>query len=251
MDAEFSLRNVSKSYGDLSVLAGLSLDVPKDRIVALLGPSGCGKTTLLSVIAGVVPTDSGQVLGLAGKEMSYLFQEPRLLDWMTVAQNVAFVLKDKLDREAIGPEVEMWLDRVGLKGYEKIYPRRLSGGQRQRVAMARALAYPSRILLMDEPFKSLDLGLKLDLIRDFLALWTDAPRTVLYVTHDVREAVLLADIVHVLSDKPTVVRSTHEINIPRLERPMDNIDVLKLEHELTLTLLAGRSSPVGQPPPQP
>ena len=166
-EIEFTLENISKSYGDLLVFSGLSLKVKADRIVAFLGPSGCGKTTLLSIIAGLKAPDQGRVDGLAGKSLSFLFQEPRLLDWLTVAGNLAFVLQDKIPRAQLNGQINYYLEQMELLPYRDTYPRKLSGGQRQRVAMARALAYPSRLLLMDEPFKSLDLNLKTALISRF------------------------------------------------------------------------------------
>ena len=181
---ELTLERVTKSYGDLLVLAGLSLEVKADRIVAFLGPSGCGKTTLLSIIAGLKAPDQGRVSGLEGKAISYLFQDPRLLDWLTVAQNLSFVLQDKIPRDELPRRINHYLEQMEILPYRDAYPRKLSGGQRQRVAMARALAYPSRLLLMDEPFKSLDLSLKWALITRFRQIWATAPRTVLLVTHD-------------------------------------------------------------------
>lgn len=236
-ELEFSLKAVTKSYGSLRVLAGLSMEVARNHIVAVLGPSGCGKTTLLSLIAGLIPPDSGAMEGLRDKDFSYLFQDPRLLDWLTVRQNIAFVLKDRIPANQVGPVVESSLARVGLADQGGAYPRRLSGGQRQRVSMARALSFPSRVLLMDEPFKSLDLGLRLDLIGKFLAGWAAAPRTVVCVTHDVKEALLLADQVYVLTAKPTIVRRQYTVEIPRNLRRLDDGRLLSLEQEVTADLL--------------
>ncbi len=231
-EIEFSLHKVTKSYGALKVLNGISLDVAKNQITAILGPSGCGKTTLLSLVAGSRQPDGGEIRGLENKNCSFLFQEPRLLDWLTVTQNIAFVLKDKLPAEEIEPKIESFLKKTGLFAYRNSYPRRLSGGQRQLVAMARALAYPSRILLMDEPFKSLDPALKFDLIQHFLRLWTAEPRTVLYVTHEIKEALLLADEIYILSQKPTVIRSRHPLPIPRSQRRYDDCSLQALEKRI-------------------
>ena len=234
---EFILKGITKSYGDLRVLDGISLAVEENRIVAILGPSGCGKTTLLLLLAGSLLPDSGEIIGLTGKAVSFLFQEPRLLDWLTVAENIAFVLKDRFPPAEVEAKINAVLRRVELAEYGNAYPRRLSGGQRQRAAMARAWAYPSRLLLMDEPYKSLDLGLKLELIRQFLQLWTEEPRTVLYVTHDIKEALLLADEIYLLSAKPTVVRSRYAVPIPRSRRRLDDYTLLALEREITAELL--------------
>ncbi len=229
---EFTLKNISKSYGKLRVLDGLSLEIEKNSITAFLGPSGCGKTTLLSLIAGLNQPDDGEVLGLKNKSISYLFQEPRLLDWLTVADNLGFVLKDQVADNEIKYRIDYYLKHMEILEYRNAYPRRLSGGQRQRVAMARALAFPSRLLLMDEPFKSLDLGLKLELIHRLLLFWTTEPRTIILVTHDTKEAILLADEIFVLSEKPTVIKSHHRISIPRKNRQSTDLSLLRLEQEI-------------------
>ncbi|MCL6615107.1 MAG: ATP-binding cassette domain-containing protein, partial [Firmicutes bacterium] len=160
---EFSLHGIAKSYGPLRVLGGVSFAVERDAIVAVMGPSACGKTTLLSIIAGLRSAEAGAIDGLNGKTMSYVFQEPRLLDWLTVEENVALVIEDLFPPAEVRRRVEAHLEWMGLSAYRHYHPRRLSGGQRQRVSIARAMAYPSRILLKYEPFKSLALGLKLDL----------------------------------------------------------------------------------------
>jgi len=233
----FTLEGISKSYGDLLVFSGLSLEVKANRIVAFLGPSGCGKTTLLSIIAGLKAPDQGRVTGLAGKPFSYLFQEPRLLDWLTVAQNLSFVLQDKIPRSKLTGRINYYLEQMEILPYRDAYPRKLSGGQRQRVAMARALAYPSRLLLMDEPFKSLDLSLKWALITRFRQIWAAAPRTVLLVTHDPKEALLLAHEIYVLSPKPAVIKGYYEVPLPWDEREPDALPLLQLEQEITAALI--------------
>ena len=240
MDVEFSVRGLEKSFDGLPVLAGVSLAVERDAIVAVLGPSACGKTTLLSILAGLVKGDAGEIEGLRGKPISYMFQEPRLLDWLTVAENIAFVLEDLFPADQVRERTRAHLERMELLGYQDYYPRRLSGGQKQRVAMARALAYPSRILFLDEPFKSLDLGLKLDLIDRFLEHWATSPRTVVCVTHDIKEALLLADRVVVLAGKPAMLRGSREIGIPRRERLPNNPALLAIEGEIAGELLGSR-----------
>ena len=234
---EFALSRITKSYGPVKVLADLSLNVKTNSIVAFLGPSGCGKTTLLSIIAGLKAPDQGQVTGVGNKPISYLFQEPRLLDWLTVGENLAFVLKDHIPRFELSERIDYYLEQMEIAAYRDTYPRKLSGGQRQRVAMARALAYPSRLLLMDEPFKSLDLSLKWALMTRFLKLWAAAPRTVILVTHDPKEALLLADEVYVLTPKPAVIKSHHVINIPRPERKPTALSLLQLEQQITAELI--------------
>lgn len=234
---EFVIDGITKAYGPLLVLDHLSLEVKADRIIAFLGPSGCGKTTLLSIIAGLKAPDQGRVSGVCGKTISYLFQEPRLLDWLTVAENLAFVLEGKVPRLELAERVHYYLEQMEIAPYHAAYPRKLSGGQRQRVAMARALAYPSRLLLMDEPFKSLDLSLKWALINRFLQSWSAAPRTVLLVTHDPKEALLLADEIYVLSAKPAVIKNHHLISLPRAMRKPGALPLLQLEQRITSELI--------------
>lgn len=178
------LKNVTKLFGERCVLDDISLELTEGKITAVLGESGAGKTTLLNVIANNIPFD-GSVEG--GGRVSYLFQSPVLLPNLTVEGNLKFVLPKEL-----WGGIPAMLERVGLKGREKSRPKELSGGERQRVAIARAFLYPHDILLMDEPFSSLDLKLKKSLLELTAALWRERGETVVFVTHDVREAVLLA-----------------------------------------------------------
>src|SRR5690606_33189167 len=142
-----------------------------------------------------------------------------------------------IPRFELSERIDYYLEQMEIAAYRDTYPRKLSGGQRQRVAMARALAYPSRLLLMDEPFKSLDLSLKWALMTRFLKLWAAAPRTVILVTHDPQEALLLADEVYVPTPKPAVIKSHHVINIPRPERKPTALSLLQLEQQITAELI--------------
>lgn len=186
--------------GLLTVFEGLDLHVEAGEFLAVMGPSGCGKTTLLNALAGLVPIERGTVR-YGGVEVApgafsfgYVFQEPRLLDWRTVAGNVAFALRGAgVPETERGPRIEAWLERVGLADVAGAYPRELSGGMRQRVGLARALAVDPDVLLLDEPFGSLDDVTARTLRRDLLDLWSDTGKEVLLVTHDLREAVTLAD----------------------------------------------------------
>jgi NitT/TauT family transport system ATP-binding protein len=199
----YKLEHVFKNYGSLPVLQDLTLEFPEKRITAILGPSGCGKTTLLNILAGLLPVSAGQVVTTT--PVSYLFQEPRLLPWLTVRENLDLVLRDRLPAAAVASRVGQYLEAVGVTAYQDFFPGQLSGGLRQRVALARAFSFPADLLLMDEPFKSLDLKVRYRLITDFLGLWRQQPRTVVLVTHDVKEAVLLGDQIVILADKPTAV----------------------------------------------
>ena len=179
----YYLKDISKKYGDLSVLNSINMEIKCNCITTIMGPSGCGKTTLLRIIAGLVKYDDGELVNLKDRKISYLFQEPRLLPWKTVYGNIEFVLQglQMSDRESI---IKKYLELVGLWEFRGYYPKELSGGMKQRVSMARAFAYQSDILLMDEPFKSLDHEMKINLINSFKTLWKANKPTVIFVTHD-------------------------------------------------------------------
>jgi NitT/TauT family transport system ATP-binding protein len=233
------VRSVSKRFGDLEVFRGLDLTFSDRHITAVLGPSGCGKTTLLNMISGVFAPDSGSVDGVNGRRISYLFQEPRLLPWKTVVENLEFVLHHVTgpeDREAL---VERFLTTVGLHDFATYYPGELSGGMRQRVAIARAFAYPGDVLLMDEPFQALDLGLKLSLVQAFEELWHADRRTAIFVTHDIQEALILGDTIFVFSSRPARVLRRLENRVPRDARTLGNPEILALERELYELVLSG------------
>lgn len=178
------LKDVCKKYGRITALDHVSLALNEGEITAVLGESGAGKTTLLNVLAGQTAFE-GSVEGR--KTCSYLFQLPKLLPNLTVEQNLKFVLPKSLHAAAGG-----MLAKVGLAGRERAYPHELSGGERQRVAIARAFLYPHEMLLMDEPFASLDLSLKKSLIELVASLWAQSKNTIVFVTHDVHEAATLA-----------------------------------------------------------
>jgi NitT/TauT family transport system ATP-binding protein len=221
----FKVEAISKRYRDMPVLENFTLEFPEDQITAILGPSGCGKTTLLNILAGLVRADRGRVC--SASRVSYLFQEPRLLPWLTVRNNLALVLRDKVSPADLNERIDRYLQATGIENYQKFYPVQLSGGLRQRVALARAFSYPAPLLLMDEPFKSLDIKTRFRLIEDFRRLWRGEPRTVVMVTHDIREAALLGDKIVVLSHKPVAV--IREITQPRQR---DEERLFRVEQEL-------------------
>ena len=184
--------HVSKSFDSLKILDDVSFHVSSGDILAIVGPSGSGKTTILKLITGILAPDSGSVRVAAGA-VGYVFQEPRLLPWRTALDNVAVALRAAgLDKPAARVGAAEWLGRVGLAGFEHYHPAELSGGMAQRVAVTRALAVEPGILLMDEPFSSMDIDLKsglMDMLRRILA---ERTTTTVYVTHDLPEALQLA-----------------------------------------------------------
>ena len=204
----------------LNVLDGVSFDVHDSEFVCVVGPSGCGKTTLLKIVAGLEPPSSGRVT-IGGKlpdpslhRIGFVFQEESLFPWRNLWDNIRFGLEIKKTsgNKAI---IEKLIKLVGLKGFEGYYPHQLSGGMRQRVAIARALAVDPEILLMDEPFANLDAQTRWILHRDLTRIWEEVRKTILFVTHNVEEAVYLSDRVIVFTARPARVKTEIDVDISR------------------------------------
>ncbi len=216
-----SLQHVGKTYPNgVRALEGISLNVKPGEIVAVVGGSGCGKSTLLRAISGLDRPTQGAVrldgIEITGphEKIGVIFQEPRLLPWLTVAHNVGFGLVDRPTRER-NERVSAALDRVGLTEKAGVWPRELSGGQAQRVAIARALVPRPEVLLLDEPFSALDAFTRIDLQDHLLDLWADQKPTLVHVTHDVDEAIVLGDRVVVMRPRPGRIADQIEIDLPR------------------------------------
>ncbi len=200
-------RSVSFSYGSRVIYRDFSLSLDNCGVTALLGPSGCGKTTLIHLSGGLDVPSSGSVSSdLGGEERAaYVFQEPRLLPWRTILQNVELPLRHGLGRRAARERALRFLALVGLTDRAESSPSALSGGQRQRVSLARAFAFPAPLVLMDEPFQSLDPPLRVQAMGLVEKLLAEEPRTLLFVTHDPAEALRLADRIVVLGGSPACV----------------------------------------------
>ncbi len=223
------IRNARKRFsavGDrqpFTALNGIDLDIRDGEFVALVGPSGCGKSTLLNLIAGLDRASSGEVvvegrtvLGQLQPHVGYLFQRDALLPWKTVEGNVELPLQFRNVPPAERKRrVHEWLSRVGLAGFERRYPHQLSGGMRKRVALAATFIYNPRILLMDEPFSALDVQTRNLMENELLELWQEHRKTVLFVTHDLEEAISLADRVVVLTANPATVKKVFDVPLPR------------------------------------
>jgi NitT/TauT family transport system ATP-binding protein len=211
----FQLNNIYKSFGTLKIFDDFSINFSKNKINCILGPSGCGKTTLLNIIAGLVRPDKGEILDINRDKISCVFQEPRLLPWKNARKNIEFTLRDKIPHKEVDEQVEKYIKLVELDGYGDYFPGQLSGGMNQRVSLARAFSFPSELILMDEPFKGLDYKLKQNLQNAFLELWQRDIRTVIYVTHDVDEAIELGENIFLFSRQPIKILKTlekHQIN---------------------------------------
>ncbi|WP_456483203.1 ABC transporter ATP-binding protein [Methanopyrus kandleri] len=217
------VEDLHKSYDDLKVLDGITFEVSEGEFFAIVGPSGCGKTTLLKIIAGLEDYDAGRVLvdgeevREPGPDRALVFQEYAIFPWKTVLENVMFAPlmqgKDPEEAERIARECLKVVP--GLEGFEDAYPKQLSGGMKQRVAIARALAAEPRILLMDEPFAAVDAQTRNKMQEELLKIWEKTGQTILLVTHNVEEAVFLADRVMVLSPRPAEIVDIVEIDLPR------------------------------------
>jgi sulfonate transport system ATP-binding protein len=216
-----SLDRVGKTYPNgVRALGGVSFEVGLGEIVAVIGGSGCGKSTLLRAMAGLDPASEGFIaldgepIAAPHQKVGIIFQEPRLLPWLKVADNVGFGLGDRPKAER-AERVAAALARVGLSEKATVWPRELSGGQAQRVAIARALVPRPEVLLLDEPFSALDAFTRAALQDHLLDLWTDAKPTLILVTHDVEEAIVLADRVMVMRGNPGHIFSEIEVDLPR------------------------------------
>jgi len=226
---DLTLQHITHRYGDVAVLQDISLDIPAGQIVCIIGPSGCGKSTLLRLIGGLEQPDEGQVLQLGNppagclNPLTFVFQDFALLPWRDVGGNVSLVLEDhamnEQDRRQIIDDV---LARTKLADFRAALPRQLSGGMKQRVAIARALAVNPAVMLLDEPLSALDAQTRELLMEDLIALWTRAPFTGVYVTHNLAEAVRLGHRIVVLSRRPGRIRDVIEIDLPLSDRHMNH-----------------------------
>jgi NitT/TauT family transport system ATP-binding protein len=212
------VRDIALAYGAEPVLEHVSLDVAAGEFVSLIGPSGSGKTSILRAVTGLQQPHAGAVeLDVRQSEVGFLFQDDALLPWRTARQNVALGLKIRgIDAAAAERTADEWLAMLGLEGLGDRYPRQLSGGQRKRVAIAQVLVLKPRLLLMDEPFASLDAIVRMRITQD-LVKWVEREHlSVLLVTHDLEEAISVSDTVYVLSQGPRAnIRARHGVSIPR------------------------------------
>ena len=217
------IESLGKSYGGKAVIRNLSLEIREGEFVAIVGPSGCGKSTLLQLLSGLDQPSHGHfTFGKADPRIGAVFQNPRLLPWRTVRENLEIVL----DHGRHSQTVDAWMSRIGLPEILEQYPERLSVGMMRRVALARAFAIEPDLLLMDEPLVSLDAPTARKIRALLLSLWTSRPHTVIYVTHDLREALELADRVVFVAASPMRIVTDLRVPLPRGERSSDTIELL-------------------------
>ncbi|SFR04295.1 ABC transporter ATP-binding protein [Desulfoscipio geothermicus] len=220
------IKSVSKTFqtkkARVTALQETTFDVREGEFVTILGPSGCGKSTILRVVAGLVEPSSGQVL-LDGREIKspgadrgMVFQSYTLFPWLTVQKNIEFGLELKnVDKRARAEIAQHYLKLIGLSGFENVYPVNLSGGMKQRVAIARALANEPEILLMDEPFGALDAQTRTIMQELLLSIWEETKKTIMFVTHDVEEAIFLGDTIYIMTARPGRIKEKIRVGLPR------------------------------------
>ena len=243
MTAQIELRDVRKQYetatGPVLALAEVSLSVRPREFLTLLGPSGCGKSTLLGMIGGLVTPDGGQILidgepstGPNPRKVAMVFQDPGLFPWRTALDNVGFGLELQGVAAARRREVALGLlEPMGLRGFERKYPRELSGGMRQRVAIARALALETPIVLMDEPFGALDEQTRLLMGEWLVGIRRRTPKTIVFVTHSIQEAIALSDRIAVMTSRPGRIKDLFEVSLP-YPRNLNSPEVTDLRAKL-------------------
>ena len=214
--------DVSQRFGDLVVLDRLRFSIGANEFLCLLGRSGCGKTTVANLMAGLLPCSEGSVtidgvpVDPRRHELAFVFQEPSLWPWRTVRNNIRIGLEIKrVPPHEIDRRVSEMIELVGLEGFEDYYPYQISGGMKQRVAIARAFAVDADLILMDEPFAALDAQTRTSMQAEVLRIWERRKTTVVFVTHNLEEAVYLAERIIVLTEKPTRIKASLEVDLPR------------------------------------
>jgi sulfonate transport system ATP-binding protein len=234
LSIKFSIEN-----GELDVLQNINLDVKKGEFVCVVGASGCGKSTLLRIIAGL-EKDYGGLLEVSGKSVEgpgtdrgVVFQESRLFPWLTTAKNIAFGLPKGTPKDVVRHEVAKHFSLVGLNGFEKAYPGQLSGGMQQRASIARALINNPAVLLLDEPLGALDAFTRMNMQQEILKIWNYEKTTMILVTHDIDEAVFLADTVVLMSKRPGTIKKIIEnpISRPRRRSSKEYMDIRNIIYQ--------------------
>jgi NitT/TauT family transport system ATP-binding protein len=205
------IEGINKCYGEKIVFKDFSITFFKNQINTIIGKSGCGKSTLLNIISGILNNDSNFKNDILDFGVSYIFQDDRLVEWLSVEENLKLILKKNMDKDFL---CDKYLSLVKIKEYKNYYPKMLSGGIRQRVNIARGLMHPANIILMDEPFKSIDIKNKKEIMQKIKEIEN---RTIIFVTHDMDEALFLSDKIFILGESPLKVKNVVE-NIDNLSK---------------------------------
>lgn len=229
--AGIELIDIHKTYRvdnrEIPVLNGINLSLPAGRITVILGQSGCGKTTLLRLTGGLETADSGEIRWESAHKTAFVFQEPRLMPWLTVWENVVFGLSKK---ETDPGKIEAVIRTVGLSGFEKAYPAQLSGGMQQRAAIARALAYEPTFIMMDEPFAVLDYFTREQMQKELLRVQQERSASILFVTHSIDEALILGSQIAVI--EKGMVKALYEVKTPQEERNLLEDEMITLKRDI-------------------
>ncbi len=219
---KIQVKELTKSFGELLVLDDISFNVAQGEFLSIVGPTGCGKTTFLNALSKLIPTTKGNIF-IDGEEanpkkhnISFVFQEPTCMPWRTVRDNVAYGMEVKgFSKEKLEQRLKYILDLVGLTSTAHLYPNQVSASMEQRIAVARAFAVDPDLLLMDEPYGQLDVKLRYYLEDELVRLWKELKSTVIFVTHNIEEAVYVAERILVLSNKPTKIKAEVKVDLPR------------------------------------
>lgn len=237
--SKVEVKNLTKSFGDLLVLNDISFNVEKGEFLCIVGPTGCGKTTFLNSMTKIYDIDKGSIridgeeVDLKRHHLAYIMQEYSTMSWLNVRQNVAFGLEiQKLPREEVARKTDAALELVGLTQFAEYYPNQLSASMMQRVAIARAFAVEPDLLLMDEPYGQLDLELRFKLEDELLNLWRKLGTTVIFITHNIEEAVYLSQRILVLTNKPTTIKE-NIINTLPYPRKVTDDQFVELREQVT------------------
>jgi len=217
------INSVQKCFADLNVISDLEFTIEKNNIYSILGPSGCGKSTILNLISGLLFPDSGKITIAEAKRIGYMLQENLLLPWRTLKENSLLgveILKNHFVNNE--KEIKKYFDLFDLNGYENYYPDSLSGGMKQRAALIRTLLFSPDILLLDEPFSNLDYDIKLKVQNHILEYFYRKKATILLVTHDIEDAIALSDKIFILSEKPSSIKKTIDVDLGlQLKNPIE------------------------------
>lgn len=238
-ESKVSVQGLTKKFDELLVLDNISFDVKKGEFLCIVGPTGCGKTTFLNLLTKLIPATSGDIL-IDDKEadpkkhsLAFVFQEPSSMPWRTVRDNVAYGMQvKKVPKPELEKRLDKILDLVGLKECQNLYPNQISASMEQRVAVARAFVTEPDLLLMDEPYGQLDIKLRYYLEDELIRLWKELKTTVIFITHNIEEAVYMAERILVLSAKPTTIKSEVKVDLPRPRNFIDP-EFVRLREEVT------------------
>ena len=236
---KIQVNNLTKRFGDLTVLDGINFNIKEGELLAIVGPTGCGKTTFLNTLSKLMPATEGEIL-IDGEEanpkkhnISYVFQEPTCLPWRTVRENVAYGMEvkgvGKEEREARATQI---MDLVGLSSCADLYPNQVSASMMQRIAVSRAFAVNPDLLLMDEPYGQMDIKMRYYLEDEVIRLWQATGSTVLFITHNLEEATYLAERVLILTNKPAKIKTSIDVDLPR-PRQIADPKFIEIRKEIT------------------